>query len=71
MDLIQQQLNMCGFSKTVADVITNSCRPSTLNLYNKRWTSFSQWCAVKLISPLEATTAEILDYLDHLRTDVG
>jgi hypothetical protein len=71
MVLIQQQLNTCGFSKAVADVISNSCRSSTLNLYSKRWLSFTKWCADGQITPLEATTPDILEYLDHLRTKVG
>ena len=68
--VIQKNLTDSGLPKTVTDVMLQATRSSTQALYEKRWTSFSRWCAKENITPTEVSVPQILLYLDFLRTDL-
>ena len=50
--------------------MSKATRSSTQALYEKRWSSFVKWCLKNNIEALNASLAQILSYLDYLRTEL-
>ena len=60
-----------GFSGRAARVLSGCLRSSTSRLYQSRWQIFCGWCRGRGVAPVNATVPVVVDFLIHLRHDMG
>ena len=66
METVRQLVRKAGFSKEVADVISNDVRRSVTCLYLGKWSRFLYWCHEWNIDLCKATITQIADFLVYL-----
>ncbi|XP_041477327.1 uncharacterized protein LOC121425366 [Lytechinus variegatus] len=70
MAVIGQDARALGLSDRASELVIQSRRNSTLDLYNSRLGRFSDWCAARSVDPRSASLASIADFFVHL-FDIG
>jgi hypothetical protein len=65
--LIEQSYQERGFSKSAAGKMARSQKPSTLGVYEGKWTIFCRWCTERNVNSLDSTPGLIADFLCYLR----
>ena len=72
LELVLHGLRDQHFSRSVADRIAAAGRAeSTINIYNSKWTLFTEWCSQHKLDPLQVTVHRLADFLLFLREDKG
>ncbi|XP_063955551.1 uncharacterized protein LOC135154172 [Lytechinus pictus] len=70
MAVIGQDAKALGLSDRASQLVIQSHRNSTLDLYNSRLGRFSDWCTARSVDPRNASLAAIADFFVHL-FDIG
>ena len=67
VEAITRSLCQAGFSEQAASRMSGSVRKSTSNVYQSKWSIFSDWCDQRKADPLRASIPVVADFLLFLR----
>ena len=71
MACIVSELEAIGFSEATASRVAGPKRPSTRQVYDSKWRSFTSWCGERSTDPLCASIKVITEFLSWLFDSKG
>jgi site-specific recombinase XerD len=66
LESLRERTSARGLSDRATEVCLQARRPGTQLAYNGPWDKWSSWCSGKQINPVQATVADIADFLTEM-----
>ena len=66
VQVVQEAQVVKGFSEQAARMIATSQKPSSLEVYERKWRGFVKWCNDNNVNPLSPTVSKVADFLCSL-----
>ena len=71
LEALQYLHRKSGLGRKASQTVSDAQKPSTIRLYQSRWSIFRRWCAQKDVSAFEISIPLLLDFYIFLFEDVG
>ena len=71
LDALRDSYRGQGFSARVADFLAVPVRPSTAQVYDRKWSIYCTWCTERQIDPILISVGDLADFFLHFFERVG